>query len=72
MKTFSAKANEVDRKWWIIDAKDQLNQRLELLDDYGRSVTVPYQDFVHDNAVRSTRARKIVTLAIQRVASEQQ
>ena len=42
---------------WIIDAKDQLNQRLELLDEYGRSVTVPYQDFVHDNAVRSTRAR---------------
>ena len=24
MKTFSAKASEVDRKWWIIDAKDQI------------------------------------------------
>jgi large subunit ribosomal protein L13 len=24
MKTFSAKANEVPRKWWIIDAKDQI------------------------------------------------
>ncbi len=24
MKTFSAKANEVQRKWWIIDAKDQI------------------------------------------------
>ena len=24
MKTFSAKANEVTRKWWIIDAKDQI------------------------------------------------
>jgi large subunit ribosomal protein L13 len=24
MKTFSAKANEVDRKWWIIDAKDEV------------------------------------------------
>lgn len=23
MKTFSAKANEVDRRWWLIDAKDQ-------------------------------------------------
>ena len=22
-KTFSAKANEVDRKWWLIDAQDQ-------------------------------------------------
>lgn len=24
MKTFSAKAEQVDRKWWIIDAKDQI------------------------------------------------
>ncbi|MEY2439481.1 MAG: large subunit ribosomal protein [Verrucomicrobiota bacterium] len=24
MKTFSAKANEVPRQWWIIDAKDQI------------------------------------------------
>ena len=24
MKTFSAKAEEIDRKWWIIDAKDQV------------------------------------------------
>ena len=24
MKTFSAKANEVDRRWWLIDAKDQV------------------------------------------------
>ena len=24
MKTFSAKANEVNRKWWVIDAKDQV------------------------------------------------
>jgi large subunit ribosomal protein L13 len=24
MKTFSAKTNEVQRKWWIIDAKDQI------------------------------------------------
>lgn len=24
MKTFSAKASEVPRKWWIIDAKDQI------------------------------------------------
>ena len=28
MKTFSAKANEVDRKWWIIDAKDQVLGRV--------------------------------------------
>ena len=24
IKTFSAKANEVPRKWWVIDAKDQV------------------------------------------------
>jgi large subunit ribosomal protein L13 len=24
MKTFSAKASEIDRKWWLIDAKDQV------------------------------------------------
>lgn len=24
MKTFSAKANEIDRRWWLIDAKDQV------------------------------------------------
>jgi large subunit ribosomal protein L13 len=24
MKTFSAKANEVDRKWWVIDAENQI------------------------------------------------
>ena len=24
MKTFSAKSSEVDRKWWLIDAKDQV------------------------------------------------
>ena len=24
MKTFSAKAEEVDRKWWVIDAKDKI------------------------------------------------
>jgi len=24
MKTFSAKASEIPRKWWVIDAKDQL------------------------------------------------
>ena len=28
MKTFSAKTNEVPRKWWIIDAKDQVLGRV--------------------------------------------
>ena len=28
MKTFSAKAEEVDRKWWVIDAKDKVLGRV--------------------------------------------
>ena len=28
MKTFSAKANEVQRQWWLIDAKDQILGRV--------------------------------------------
>jgi len=28
MKTFSAKANEVSRRWWLIDAKDQVLGRV--------------------------------------------
>jgi large subunit ribosomal protein L13 len=28
MKTFSAKANEVNRRWWVIDAKDQVLGRV--------------------------------------------
>ena len=28
MKTFSAKASEVERKWWVIDAKDQVLGRV--------------------------------------------
>src|SRR5215468_1598509 len=28
MKTFSAKAKDVDRHWWIIDAKDQVLGRV--------------------------------------------
>jgi len=28
MKTFSAKGNEIDRKWWLIDAKDQVLGRV--------------------------------------------
>ena len=28
MKTFSAKAEQVDRKWWIIDARDQVLGRV--------------------------------------------
>ncbi|HEV2994982.1 MAG TPA: uL13 family ribosomal protein, partial [Chthoniobacterales bacterium] len=28
MRTFSAKANQVQRSWWLIDAKDQVLGRV--------------------------------------------
>jgi large subunit ribosomal protein L13 len=31
MKTFSAKAEEVERKWWVIDAKDQVLGRVAVI-----------------------------------------
>ena len=46
-----------ERVEWVLRAKEALEASLERLDEYGESVTVPFQDFVHDNAVRSTRAR---------------
>jgi large subunit ribosomal protein L13 len=30
MNTFSAKANEVERRWWLIDAKDQVLGRVAI------------------------------------------
>jgi len=49
MKTFSAKANEVDRKWWIIDAKDQVLGRVavkaaDLLRGKEKAIFTPHVD----------------------------
>jgi large subunit ribosomal protein L13 len=49
MKTFSAKANEVDRKWWIIDAKDQVLGRVavkaaNLLRGKEKAIYTPHVD----------------------------
>lgn len=49
MKTFSAKANEVDRKWWLIDAKDQVLGRVAvraatLLRGKEKTVFTPHVD----------------------------
>src|SRR5881275_2866277 len=49
MKTFSAKANEIDRKWWVIDAKDQVLGRVavkaaNLLRGKEKSVFTPHVD----------------------------
>ena len=49
MGTFSAKANEVQRKWWIIDAKDQVLGRVavkaaKLLRGKEKAIFTPHVD----------------------------
>lgn len=49
MKTFSAKANEVPRKWWVIDAKDQVLGRVavkaaNLLRGKEKAIYTPHVD----------------------------
>jgi large subunit ribosomal protein L13 len=49
MKTFSAKANQVDRKWWIIDARDQVLGRVavkaaNLLRGKEKAIVTPHVD----------------------------
>jgi large subunit ribosomal protein L13 len=49
MKTFSAKANEIPRKWWIIDAKDQILGRVavkaaNLLRGKEKTIFTPHVD----------------------------
>jgi len=49
MKTFSAKASEVDRKWWLIDAKDQVLGRVavkaaRLLRGQEKTIFTPHVD----------------------------
>lgn len=49
MKTFSAKASEVGRKWWLIDAKDQVLGRVavkaaKLLRGKEKTIFTPHVD----------------------------
>src|SRR5213083_1846500 len=49
MKTFSAKANEVQRKWWVIDAKNQVLGRVavkaaNLLRGKEKTIFTPHVD----------------------------
>ena len=49
MKTFSAKAREIDRKWWIIDARDQVLGRVavkaaNLLRGKEKAIVTPHVD----------------------------
>ena len=42
---------------WVLETKSALEAHLEKLDAYEQEVTVPHHGHVHDNAVRSMRAR---------------
>lgn len=42
---------------WIVRAKAGLQEKLGELEAYAASVTVPFKDQVHDNAVSSVRSR---------------
>lgn len=49
MKTFSAKAKDVSRKWWLIDAKDQVLGRVavkaaNLMRGKGKTILTPHVD----------------------------
>jgi len=49
MKTFSAKATELPRKWWVIDAEDQVLGRVaveaaNLLRGKGKTIFTPHVD----------------------------
>jgi large subunit ribosomal protein L13 len=49
MKTFSAKAEQVDRKWWLIDARDQVLGRVavkaaNLLRGKEKAIVTPHVD----------------------------
>jgi DNA-binding PadR family transcriptional regulator len=42
---------------WISELKVQLLGKMDDLERYGQEVSVPFQELVHDNAVRSIRGR---------------
>jgi DNA-binding PadR family transcriptional regulator len=42
---------------WITSAREGLQRKLEELEAYGATVTVPFKEQVHDNAVTSVRTR---------------
>lgn len=46
-----------ERIEWIVNAKAALEMKLTEVENYGNEVEVPYQAFVHDNAVSSIRSR---------------
>jgi DNA-binding PadR family transcriptional regulator len=46
-----------ERIEWLVETKAQLAEKLAEVERYGGEVSVPFHDFVHDNAVSSLRSR---------------
>jgi DNA-binding PadR family transcriptional regulator len=70
LQTFDLLSRE-ERNEWITEQKVQMLSKLEAVEEYGRQVSVPYQDLVHDNAVRSIRNRMDwLDLVLNRVIRE--
>ncbi|MBX3560353.1 MAG: PadR family transcriptional regulator [Sphingomonas sp.] len=46
-----------ERIAWIVEVKAALHEKLRELEDYGKGVTVPFHESVHDNAVSALRGR---------------
>lgn len=59
------------RLQWVAELKMQLLQKLADVEQYGRTVTSPYHDLVHDNAIRSIRSRMDwLDLLLNRIVNE--
>jgi DNA-binding PadR family transcriptional regulator len=60
-----------ERIEWLSELKVQLLRKLEDVERYGQEVSVPYQELVHANAVRSLRSRMDwLDLVLHRIVSE--
>jgi len=60
-----------ERIEWIAELKLQLLNKIEQVEQYGSEVSVPYQDLVHENAMRSIRSRMDwLDLLLSRVVRE--
>lgn len=46
-----------EREGWVLRAKRDLHDKLAEVEEYGQTADVPFKEFVHDNAMRSLRAR---------------
>lgn len=56
LQSFDLLSREEQVKW-VAKAKNGLRRKLDELEAYGKEVTVPFKELVHDNAVGSVQCR---------------